>query len=162
MATTEDQAKAAYCQPECDWTAKITHFIGAKITINTCQICGRYDSYDINRQIDMIIQLAKEQERVDNERRRIALKLVYDLDRCPHGRHEGDSCAGWRPEEGKNYQDSDPYHHGCRGGYSLGNPHLKVGEPFGYGLSGMTHYILPERIKRHDALNYVRPEPGRA
>lgn len=36
--------------------------------------------------------------------------LLMDLDRCEHGRHEGDPCAG-----------------GCPGGYSLGNPYMGDG-----------------------------------
>lgn len=132
-----DQARAAYCQPEC--TNWVTHFFGAKIQIQTCMVCGRYNAADVNYQIDLIVQLAKEQERVDNERRRIALKMLSDLDRCMHGRHEGDTC--W----------------GCEGGYSLGNPNIRPGQVFGYGLSGMTQYILPERAKRHQAENFVRP-----
>jgi hypothetical protein len=37
-----------------------------------------------------------------------------DMDRCPHGRHVGDDCAGWR---GPRRFDG-----GCEGGTSLGNP----------------------------------------
>lgn len=40
--------------------------------------------------------------------------LLADLDRCPHGRHEGDVCSGWR---GPGRFDG-----GCQGGVSLGNP----------------------------------------
>lgn len=138
MATTEDQAKAAYCQPECDGQTWVTHLFGAKVSVQTCMICGRYNKYDLDRQIDMIIQLAKEQERVDNERRRIALKMLSDLDRCMHGRHEGDNCFS------------------CEGGWSKGNPNIRPGQVLGYGLSGMTQYVMPPREKRHEAENWVR------
>lgn len=37
-----------------------------------------------------------------------------DIDRCPHGRHQGDACAGWRGP-GK-------FDGGCLDGVSLGNP----------------------------------------
>ena len=136
-----EQAQKAFCEPECDWTAKVTHFIGAKITINTCMLCGRYDADDINAQISRIVQLERAAERVDNERRRIALKMAYDMDRCEHGRHEGDPCFG------------------CPGGYSKGNPHLKVGEPFAYGLSGLIQYVLPPREKRLAVENWVQNRP---
>jgi hypothetical protein len=50
-----------------------------------------------------------------------------DLDRCPHGRHAGDACAGWTgPGE---------YDGGCEGGVSLGNPHLRPGQLIGYDIS---------------------------
>lgn len=51
-----------------------------------------------------------------------------DLDRCPHGRHAGDACAGWT---GPEVHDG-----GCEGGISLGNPHLSPGQHIGYDISG--------------------------
>lgn len=51
-----------------------------------------------------------------------------DLDRCPHGRHAGDVCAGWR--------GPGDYDGGCRGGYSLGNPYLQPGQRIGTSLHG--------------------------
>lgn len=47
----------------------------------------------------------------------MAATTTADLDRCPHGRHRGDVCAGWRASNGPGIFTS-----GCRGGYSLGNP----------------------------------------
>lgn len=44
----------------------------------------------------------------------MAETTTADLDRCPHGRHVGDACAGWGP---------GPFDGGCEGGYSLGNPY---------------------------------------
>lgn len=39
---------------------------------------------------------------------------VSDLDRCPHGRHAGDPCAGWK--------GPGIFDRGCQGGVSIGNP----------------------------------------
>lgn len=61
------------------------------------------------------------------------LKIIQDLDRCQHGRHRGDTCAGYRP---------DKPHAGCLGGISLGNPFLTPGRPIGYDRCG-TPYIMP-------------------
>lgn len=148
---SDRQPKAAFCQPECDWTVKVTHMFGAMITLNTCAICGRYDAFDVDQQIYGLIAEVVKQTKVENERSRLALKMAYDLDRCPHGRHEGDVCSGWR---GPGLYDG-----GCRGGYSRGNPHIKTGQVFGYGISGFTRYVLPERAKG-DFLNYIQKESG--
>jgi hypothetical protein len=43
--------------------------------------------------------------------------LIRSLDRCPHGRHEGDACAG--------HHGPGMYDGGCLGGFSLGNPFLQ-------------------------------------
>lgn len=69
-------------------------------------------------------------------------KMVLDLDRCPHGRHEGDVCAGWR---GPGRFDG-----GCRGGWSLGNPALETGQIMGTGLSGSHIYAHPAREQRNN------------
>lgn len=64
----------------------------------------------------------------EQARERWALRLVgilADLDRCPHGRHEGDAC-------------------GSCGGLSTGNPHLGPGRTLGYGVYG-TSIVLPAR-----------------
>jgi hypothetical protein len=56
--------------------------------------------------------------------------LVADLDRCQHGRHEGDACAD------------------C-GGASPGNPLIGLNGVIGYDRHG--HYIvLPDRDHKHD------------
>jgi hypothetical protein len=58
-------------------------------------------------------------------------RILVDLDRNEHGRHEGDVDIG------------DP------SGYSQGNPRLKTGDILGYSLGG-GKYIMPPREKRHD------------
>lgn len=68
-------------------------------------------------------------------------RIVIDLDRCPHGRHEGDSCVGWT---GPGLYDG-----GCEGGVSLGNPHLKTGDHLGFAYSA-TPYVMPEQGHRAD------------
>lgn len=60
--------------------------------------------------------------------------LVSDLDRCEHGRHEGDDCSG------------------C-GGPSVGNPMLPAGTVLGHDLSGNA-YIVPERKEKHTIANW--------
>jgi hypothetical protein len=58
--------------------------------------------------------------------------VLLDLDRCPHGRHQGDTCAD------------------CRGGHSLGNFHMPVGTVVGYDRHGES-IAVPERKFRHSA-----------
>lgn len=57
--------------------------------------------------------------------------ILLDLDRCQHGRHQGDDCFG------------------CDGGRSVGNPLLPPGTVIGYDISGRP-YTVPERGDRHD------------
>ncbi|MFF4791887.1 hypothetical protein ACFY2M_19460 [Streptomyces sp. NPDC001276] len=57
--------------------------------------------------------------------------LLADLDRCDHGRHEGDECGG-----------------SC-GFRSQGNPHLRPGTVIGYGLRG-DQIVMPDREHKHD------------
>jgi hypothetical protein len=59
--------------------------------------------------------------------------LVADLDRCQHGRHQGDACG---PADA------------CTG-TSVGNPHLRPGQTIGYGLRG-DHIVMPDRDHKHD------------
>jgi len=59
--------------------------------------------------------------------------LVADLDRCQHGRHQGDPCG---PADA------------CTG-TSAGNPHLRPGTVIGYGLRG-DHIVMPDREHKHD------------
>jgi hypothetical protein len=61
-------------------------------------------------------------------RLRLAHQLLSDLNRCPHGRHRGDACAGWR--------GPGPYDGGCAGGRSLGNPQIEPGQHIGYSIYG--------------------------
>lgn len=57
--------------------------------------------------------------------------ILADLDRCQHGRHQGDDCGGT-----------------C--GYrSKGNPHLPTGTVIGYGLRG-DQIVMPDRDHKHD------------
>lgn len=55
--------------------------------------------------------------------------LVSDLDRCVHGRHQGDVCSS------------------C-GGPSVGNELLPVGTVVGHDLGGHA-YVAPPREQRH-------------
>lgn len=56
--------------------------------------------------------------------------LLADLDRCQHGRHEGDAC-------------------GSCGTASHGNPHMVVGDVIGYGIHGH-QIVMPDRDHKHD------------
>ena len=70
--------------------------------------------------------------------------LVADLDRCHHGRHQGDACG-----------PADV----CTG-TSAGNPHLRPGQVIGYGLRG-DHIVMPDRDHKHDPAAWrVRPTGG--
>lgn len=62
--------------------------------------------------------------------------LAADLDRCQHGRHQGDAC-------------------GSCGGTSHGNPNLKTGQVIGYGLGG-DHIVMPAREDKHDPAAWRR------
>lgn len=62
--------------------------------------------------------------------------LVADLDRCMHGRHEGDDC-------------------GSCGGRSNGNHHLRPGTVIGYGLRG-DQIVMPDRESKHDLAAWRR------
>ncbi|MFH9072710.1 hypothetical protein [Streptomyces alboflavus] len=67
------------------------------------------------------------------------LKVLTDLDRCMHGRHQGDEC-------------------GSCGGPSKGNHHLKPGTVIGYGIHG-DQIVMPDREHKHDPAAWrVRPE----
>jgi hypothetical protein len=59
--------------------------------------------------------------------------VLLDLDRCIHGRHDGDPCFD------------------CEGGVSLGNRIIPPGTVLGHGLSGPEDLIvMPSRGKKHD------------
>jgi len=60
-------------------------------------------------------------------------KILGNLDRCQHGRHIGDPCAGYDPSRPRS---------GCAGGYSNGNPFLVPGQPIGYDMYGGV-YVVP-------------------
>jgi hypothetical protein len=79
--------------------------------------------------------------------------LVVDLDRCPHGRHMGDVCGGWR--------GPGPYDGGCFRGVSLGNPLLPVGKIIGTSLSRSFMIRVPsDRYDRVDARGWYIPLDG--
>jgi hypothetical protein len=61
------------------------------------------------------------------------IEILTDLDRCQHGRHQGDPCG---PNDD------------CTG-TSTGNPHLRPGSVIGYGLRG-DHIVMPDRDHKHD------------
>jgi hypothetical protein len=52
--------------------------------------------------------------------------MVSDLDRCEHGRHEGDACSS------------------C-GGPSKGNPHLSANVAIGYSIDATPYFVPPCR-----------------
>ncbi|MFJ9633740.1 hypothetical protein ACIRU8_39210 [Streptomyces sp. NPDC101175] len=61
------------------------------------------------------------------------VKILTDLDRCQHGRHQGDPCG---PADDCN-------------GTSAGNPHLRPGTVIGYGLRG-DPIVMPDRDHKQD------------
>lgn len=70
--------------------------------------------------------------------------LAADLDRCQHGRHQGDPCG---PADA------------CTG-TSAGNPHLRPGQVIGYGLRG-DQIVMPDRDHKHDPAAWrARPDDG--
>jgi hypothetical protein len=56
--------------------------------------------------------------------------LAADLDRCQHGRHQGDACGSCGP-------------------WSHGNPHIKPGAVIGYGIRG-DQIVMPAREFKHN------------
>lgn len=69
-------------------------------------------------------------------------EMVLNLDRCPHGRHFGDTCAGWR--------GPGLFEGGCRGGTSLGNPLLPPGTVLGNAWRHNGHYQVPAHTDDHN------------
>lgn len=67
--------------------------------------------------------------------------LVADLDRCMHGRHQGDPCG---PS-------------GACTGTSAGNHHLRPGMVIGYGIRG-DHIVMPDREHKHDPAAWRQPQ----
>lgn len=76
---------------------------------------------------------------VAGEARRAAglAAVLADLDRCVHGRHEGDACAD------------------C-GGPSKGNHHLPTGAVIGYDVHGKP-IVMPDREGKHDPQAWRAP-----
>lgn len=58
-------------------------------------------------------------------------RVLMDLDRCEHGRHEGDACFD------------------CPDGTSVGNPRFPTGERIGTRLYGQP-IVVPPRGRRND------------
>lgn len=86
--------------------------------------------------------LGRESTRDEHHQLQQWQSLLMDLDRCPHGRHSGDSCAGWR--------GPGRFEGGCQGGRSLGNPALTPGRVIGTNLYATVLYIVPiSRETRH-------------
>lgn len=70
------------------------------------------------------------------------VKILTDLDRCQHGRHQGDPCG---PADDCN-------------GTSAGNPWLQPGMVIGHGLRG-DPIVMPDRDHKHDPAAWrVQPE----
>lgn len=61
--------------------------------------------------------------------------ILSDLDRCQHGRHQGDECGG------------------C-GGRSQGNPHMQPGSVVGYNVYG-NPITMPHRDDKYDVNKWV-------
>jgi hypothetical protein len=75
--------------------------------------------------------LERTMEAPEQAQRDAALAAVLaDLDRCAHGRHEGDVC-------------------GDCGGPSKGNDHLPRGTVIGYDIGGRP-VVMPDREHKHD------------
>jgi len=67
------------------------------------------------------------------------VSILADLDRCQHGRHQGDACG---PADA------------CTG-TSAGNPHIRTGQVIGYGLRG-DEIVMPDRDHKHDPAAWRR------
>jgi hypothetical protein len=65
--------------------------------------------------------------------------LIADLDRCQHGRHQGDACG---PADA------------CTG-TSAGNPHLRPGAVIGYDMR-RNPIVMPDRDHKHDPAAWRR------
>jgi hypothetical protein len=66
-------------------------------------------------------------------------RVLADLDRCEHGRHQGDQCFS------------------CPDGLSPGNPHLRPGQTIGYGLDGVP-IVVPTRARKYNAANWYQAD----
>jgi len=89
------------------------------------------------------------------------LDLLRSLDRCPHGRHWGDTCLGW--------SGPGAFDGGCLGGISLGNPYLQASpdgrlgtDVHGYPITAndITHaadieHVTAFAVERADGKQYV-------
>lgn len=66
--------------------------------------------------------------------------ILTDLDRCMHGRHQGDDC-------------------GSCDGPSRGNPHMRTGRVIGYGLRA-DEIVMPPPEAKHDPAAWRRARAG--
>lgn len=72
--------------------------------------------------------------------------LIVDLDRCQHGRHQGDACG---PADA------------CTT-WSAGNPHMRPGNVIGYGRHGRhggDEIVMPDRDHKHDPAAWRQAAP---
>lgn len=77
---------------------------------------------------DMLRRYSQPEVAARNE---LLVRVLADLDRCLHGRHEGDSCFD------------------CPGGRSAGNPLMPAGERIGTTYTGRP-IVMPTRERRRD------------
>jgi len=68
-------------------------------------------------------------------------QILIDLDRCEHGRHQGDPCFD------------------CPDGLSAGNPYMKTGEVIGFGYDGGL-ILLPDKGVKTNPEAWRAPKPG--
>lgn len=110
---------------ECDHFWVHRKGAGAPCFVKICSFCGNIDGEDLAGELFRLIgERTAELHRQLSELRGFQT-LFHDLDRCPHHRHAGDACAGWR--------GPGMYDGGCRGGVSLGNDRLRANDLIGYG-----------------------------
>lgn len=74
--------------------------------------------------------LARTDQAPQDDGHRALAAVLGELDRCEHGRHEGDEC-------------------GDCGGRSQGNPHMRPGIVIGYSLR-RGNIVMPSRADKHD------------
>jgi len=91
------------------------------------------------QQIEHALQRTENAITVHDETKALA-QVLLDLDRCMHGRHQGDEC-------------------GSCNGPSKGNPNMPPGRVIGYGLYA-DPIVVPERADRHDAKAWRRKSTG--
>lgn len=138
----EREGNASYPHCEHHW---VSHLRGLDIHVETCSLCHNVNWEALAHQLAMLKGKMRgevwEETHVEMAQGRAALKILVDLDRCPHGRHEGDTCSGW--------YGPGLYKGGCKGGLSLGNPNIgTAGATLGYSLYA-EQYVMPAVGERH-------------
>lgn len=117
-----------------------TEYTQGELRVQICDHCGNPNwhlmTVLVQNRADTRSQQIKSQAQVNQA----FARLWSDLDRCPHGRHEGDTCGGWR--------GPGQYDGGCEGGQSLGNPAIQTGQLVGYTMGSMP-IRMPSRLERH-------------